>query len=96
MKKQKRIKDQEALQKIRNKRCVLCGHPSDPAHIRSRGAGGDDIEENLLPLCRRHHQEQHFCGMVSFVRRYIQVELLLIEKGWELESINGHTKLIRK
>jgi hypothetical protein len=42
---------------------------SDAAHVRSRGAGGND-EANLVPLCRDHHQEQHRIGIRSFETRY--------------------------
>ena len=43
--------------------CLLCGHPppSDPAHVRSRGAGGLD-RENVIPLCRACHDRQHLQG----------------------------------
>jgi len=42
---------------------------SDPAHIKSRGAGGDDIG-NTIPLCQRHHREQHDIGITSFAEKY--------------------------
>lgn len=46
--------------------CCACGHraPSDPAHVRSRGAGGHD-RGNVVPLCRRPggcHEQQHRHG----------------------------------
>jgi len=25
-------------------------------HLVSRAMGGDDIEDNIVPLCRRHHE----------------------------------------
>ena len=39
------------------------------AHVRSRGAGGDD-HGNCVPLCARHHNEQHLIGVHSFELRY--------------------------
>ena len=30
---------------------------TEAAHIRTRGAGGDDLW-NVVPMCRDHHQEQ--------------------------------------
>lgn len=43
----------------RHSPCMVCGtFPSDPAHVRSRGAGGRD-KGNVVPLCREHHQRQH-------------------------------------
>lgn len=46
------------------------GGPSDAAHVKTRGSGGDDIG-NLIPLCRRHHQEQHRIGVRSFEDRHL-------------------------
>lgn len=42
--------------------------PSDPAHVRSRGAGG--LDSDTVPLCRTHHDEQHRIGVASFCERY--------------------------
>lgn len=45
--------------------CIVCGRsPSEPAHAKSRGAGG--TSEHLLPMCHRHHREQHMMGVTSF------------------------------
>lgn len=48
--------------------CVLCGAPppNDLHHVVPRDRGGDDVAENLLALCRDHHQriearEQETC-----------------------------------
>jgi hypothetical protein len=46
-----------------------CDGPIECAHVKSRGAGGDD-RGNTIPLCRRHHREQHDKGMASFQRLY--------------------------
>lgn len=32
-----------------------CSAGLDPHHIKNKGAGGDDIPENLITLCRQHH-----------------------------------------
>ncbi len=40
--------------------------PVDPAHIRSRGAGGGDEPDNVIPLCRACHSEQHQMGLKAF------------------------------
>lgn len=39
------------------------------AHVKTRGAGGDDVG-NALPLCRDHHDEQHRIGIQTFQARY--------------------------
>ena len=53
--------------------CVICGHPGcDPAHLKSRGAAGDDVG-NVVPLCRKHHTEQHAMGWPAFRFVYARV-----------------------
>ena len=39
------------------KRCRLCGKlcAPDPHHILSRSRGGRDIDQNVIALCREHH-----------------------------------------
>jgi hypothetical protein len=36
-----------------------CSVGFDVHHIASRGSGGDDTFENLICLCRRHHNRAH-------------------------------------
>ena len=56
---------------VRGLPCAACGAlgPSDPAHVKSRGAGGrawlDNGDSNLLPFCRTCHQLQHLQGWSS-------------------------------
>jgi hypothetical protein len=64
-----RIKDEAALQRARERRrCEHCGGKPTlllhPHHIRSRGAGGDDVDENLLGLCSGCHDACHR-GLIS-------------------------------
>ena len=42
--------------------CCVCGAPppSDPEHVRTRGAGGKD--KDTAPMCRRCHQLRHDHG----------------------------------
>ena len=57
-------------ERCRIMRCCACGRraPSDPAHIRSRGAGGRD-RANVVPLCRTCHSLQHAIGIKTFQAR---------------------------
>lgn len=50
--------------------CFACGAPppSDPHHLRSRGAGGDDSE--CVNLCRECHTEFHTVGRAAFEARH--------------------------
>lgn len=41
-----------------NSPCCVCGHspPSEPAHFpRTRGAGGEEVKEHIIPLCHECH-----------------------------------------
>lgn len=43
--------------------------PQEPAHVRSRGAGGHDWK-NVVGLCSKHHREQHDTGVATFAARF--------------------------
>lgn len=49
-----------AALKIEVGECEVCHavpwrHPLDTHHIKTRGAGGDDVRTNLIVLCRQCH-----------------------------------------
>ena len=69
--KKKRIVDQDLLDYIKTLPCLISGEiPSDPDHIVSRGAGGDDVANNVWPIARRYHVERHKIGLISFIKKY--------------------------
>lgn len=38
--------------------CIICGSPNtDPAHYISKAHGGLGIKENIVALCRDHHEK---------------------------------------
>jgi hypothetical protein len=82
-----RIENRALLDSFTMKPCDVCrkAPPNDPSHIKSRGSGGDDTEENLKTLCRKHHVEWHQYGPTKFVEWYPKIEALLAVKGWKLE-----------
>lgn len=58
-----------------NKRCCICGRPSDLHHVDAVGMGRDRTEiihegMEVLPLCRTHHNEYHTAGHQSFMEKY--------------------------
>lgn len=59
-----------------NRNCVICGKPhSDLAHRFAVGRGRDRTKINhfgnqVLALCRFHHNEQHQIGMDTFNNKY--------------------------
>lgn len=78
-----RIVDTMAKDAAKAMPCVVCARfESDPHHLVSRGAGGDDVEWNLLPLCRICHTAIHKAGLTTFSNKHPQVKAWLIEKGW--------------
>ncbi len=58
---------------VRGQGCLIhdsrCSSVWDVAHVVSRGAGGAD-RDNVVCLCRHHHEEQHRIGIKSFEQRY--------------------------
>lgn len=56
-----RVEDPDTIKAMRKDYCELCGKPAykEPHHIKSRGAGGGDIPENLIQLCSEHHFAAH-------------------------------------
>ena len=87
--KEPRIKDSELLKMLRQKPCVACGQKGliETHHVRSKGAGGDDNEKNILSLCLRHHQlgstSIHKLGHSKFFEKFPHVLNLLKTMGWE-------------
>ena len=57
---------------IQHKWCEVCGADTTepPHHIKTRGAGGQDNQENLIELCREHHIEVHKIGRETFAKKY--------------------------
>jgi len=67
LQKKLRIVDRALLALYKFKSCEVCGKgPCDPCHFKTRGAGGDDVPENLMALCRAHHQDQGAIGIRTF------------------------------
>lgn len=91
----KRIVNTEVLESVRGTPCVICAKPSDPAHIKSRGSGGDDAPDNVLPLCRFHHQIQHAKGWSMFCSMYPAVGEALSKRGWGMVLEFGVWRLRR-
>jgi hypothetical protein len=91
--KRKRVDDDQVLDNFRGKPCCVCGRPSDPAHVKSRGSGGDDVEWNVVRLCREHHTEQHKIGWRKICDKHPALAIDLFVKGWTFDE---HGKLRRK
>ena len=69
--KPKREGNSKVLEMVRKQRCCACGAwPSDPHHVTTKGAGGGDTGDNVMPLCRRHHTEWHQRGPSLVCSKY--------------------------
>lgn len=81
-----RFQDTKALEDCKLKPCLItdCTAKADPHHIVSRKAGGHDLEWNLMPLCRKHHTEVHKIGLVTFSKKYNEIEKWLLSNDWQL------------
>lgn len=86
--KTKRIIDRKLLDRSHTARCVVCNRLGcDPAHIKARGSGGDDIEDNIIDFCRQHHSEQHSLGWARFAKKYPTIYFALNKKGWVINLL---------
>lgn len=80
--KQLRKRDPKLLARIRMRPCLICfKRPVEASHIRSRGAGGDDSEANVIPLCHRCHREWHRLGCDSMAEKYQAIAEFLRTHG---------------
>lgn len=59
------IREQPCL--LASERCFYATKRSEAAHVASKATGSGD-SGNLVPLCTRHHREQHDYGVKSFQR----------------------------
>ena len=66
--------------------CTICGKNGDGLvtyhHLKSRGAGGSDEENNLMSLCQAHHNEIHQKGLIHFEEKYKTVRKWLQNHSW--------------
>ena len=90
--KKSRIESQSTLDLFRGKPCEICKKPSDPCHIKSQGSGGDDVEYNLISLCRAHHVQSHAIGWLKFSDRHERVKTILSRKGWSFDDFGKLTR----
>jgi hypothetical protein len=71
--------------------CLVCDRPppSDPAHVRARGAGGKDAG-NVVPLCRKHHQFMSGVnGGIKALEKRFQVSLEVAASA-VLDAVRSH------
>jgi len=75
--------------------CLLCrSNRIDRCHIKSKGSGGPDDNWNIMFLCRFHHQEQHRIGIITFYKKYPNIQKALQFAGWSLDESSGKPRLV--
>jgi hypothetical protein len=78
----KRFVNETLLEFVRSLPCTVChASPSDPHHVKTRGAGGQDHLDNLMPLCRKHHVEWHQGGPSKMFRKYPQLHNWVVNEN---------------
>ena len=85
-----RKKDRKLLDSYHGLPCLICESEATTVahHIISKGAGGDDAEYNLVPLCIIHHGEIHR-SLRLFALKHEAFQEFLNQHGWEYEPFIG-------
>lgn len=93
-----RILDKKLRKKYRSKNCELCGSINEVSghHIKTKGSGGWDIEENLIALCFDCHVLIHNEGINDMIGIYPHLEEILYSKNWEKIDFFGRFKWLHK
>lgn len=87
-----RIVNRDLIEYIKkNLPCMSCGrYGVDAHHVKPQGSGGDDVPENLMPLCREHHtmglENVHNMGLNRFIKRFESAKNWLVNSGWEYDE----------
>jgi hypothetical protein len=91
--------DMSVINSIRKPYCELCGSPAHgwPHHIKTRGAGGKDVPENLIQLCALcHDKAQQYKiprrTLIEIVARRegVSVEEIYRKNNWSLDGKLPH------
>jgi hypothetical protein len=86
--KSKRIVNTALINVIKRGSCVICRSPNpDAHHVKSKKSGGDDVINNLMPLCRVHHIEVHKIGLSRFSDKYDNAQAWLVSYEWEFSNL---------
>lgn len=70
---------------LMKKCCAVCGRKAELHHVDAIGAGRNrkeipQIGMQVLPLCRKHHNEIHNIGKFTFMKKYLLQSIVLTEE----------------
>lgn len=73
--------------RYRSMSCLICGYtPCSPCHLtKSVGAGGD--EDDIVPMCHTHHNEQHQHGITTFLTKYNITDKIVADERTRIEQV---------
>lgn len=82
-----RIVDLELCKSYQGLPCLCCGDTTGTVghHIKSKGSGGDDVKENLMPLCVEHHHKIHTYGLTRMCKEFAAVKWFVLDNGYEYD-----------
>ena len=84
----------DTLALVRKLPCIVCfTTPSDPHHLTTKGAGGKNTLDNLMPLCREHHVMAHMKGMIYMVENFKTIRAWLVSNDRQ-DILNRADKLL--
>lgn len=82
---QYRFTEQQTYMMCLKRTCVICGARADIHHVDRVGMGNNrkkmsHVGLRVLPLCRKHHQEDHNTGEAKFLEMYHLTPVTVDEK----------------
>ncbi len=79
--KPKRIENKKLLATYSKMSCEACGSNNEvhAHHIKTKGSGGDDVSDNLIPLCVTCHTLIHKIGNTKFVQFFSHLNSRIFE-----------------
>lgn len=87
-----RIENESLIRFVKTLPCIACGITGEMVHahhVKSKGSGGDDVAENLIPLCFEHHRMVHDVGLLMMSSRFPSVNSWLNSAGWSYSALTG-------
>lgn len=74
--------------------CAICWEPGEVHHVDTVGAGRDrkhidHTKHELMCLCRKHHQESHTIGQVTFAKKHHVVGVVMNEEQFKKMKYKG-------